>query len=95
MLPSRVEGAWECPHVFLMVALRRILLVVAVAAILAPAAHLLEMPNKLAMDGSLWIAVQQQLYRGWGPFIGAPTEIAGLALSLILFSRTVGPERRL
>ncbi|MGE0096556.1 MAG: anthrone oxygenase family protein [Alphaproteobacteria bacterium] len=64
--------------------LRWILLAVAVAAVLAPGAHLLELPNKLALDGKLWLAVQQTLYRGWGPFIGAPTQIAGLALSLIL-----------
>jgi len=64
--------------------LRWILLAVAVCAVLAPGAHLLELPNKLALDGPLWLAVQQNLYRGWGPFIGAPTQIAGLALSLIL-----------
>jgi len=78
-----------------MVALRRIVLAVAVVAVLAPAAHLLEMPNKLAMDGPLWVAIQHQLYRGWGPLIGAPTEIAGLTLSIVLFSRTAGDERRL
>ena len=34
----------------------------------ATAAHLLETPNKLALDGPLWLAVQQQLHAGWGPF---------------------------
>jgi hypothetical protein len=55
----------------------------AVSTVLAPVAHLLEMPNKLQLDGPLWLAVQQNLYRGWGPFIGAPTEIGSLALSVI------------
>lgn len=64
---------------------RLLALVIAVAALLAPAAHVLEMPNKLKLDGPLWLAVQQSLYRGWGPFIGAPTEIGGLALSLVCF----------
>ncbi len=71
-------------HVFSMGVLRWVLLAVAIGAILAPGAHLLELPNKLALDGHLWLAVQQTLYRGWGPFIGAPTEVAGLALSLSL-----------
>lgn len=54
---------------------------VAALAVLAPAAHVLELPNKLALDGPLWLAVQQHLYRGWGPFIGAPLEIGALVLS--------------
>lgn len=33
-------------------------------------AHVLELPNKLSLDGPLWLAVQQHLYRGWGPYIG-------------------------
>ena len=73
-----------CFHIFRMGILRWILLTVAVCAALAPGAHLLELPNKLALDGPLWLAVQQNLYRGWGPFVGAPTQIAGLALSSIL-----------
>ena len=55
--------------------LRLLALVVAVIALLAPAAHVLEMPNKLRIDGPLWLAVQQSLYRGWGPFVGGPAEI--------------------
>ena len=47
-------------------------------------AHVLELPNKLSLDGPLWLAVQQNLYRGWGPFIGAPTEIGALLTSLLL-----------
>lgn len=42
-------------------------------------AHVLELPNKLALDGPLWLAIQQNLYRGWGPFIG-PFE-AGAAIT--------------
>ncbi|MFV0281707.1 MAG: hypothetical protein ACK5JM_13230 [Rhodoblastus sp.] len=58
-------------------------LIFAVAALLAPAAHVLELPNKLRLDGSLWLAVQQSLYRGWTPFVDAPTEIGGIALTLL------------
>lgn len=49
---------------------------------LGPIAHVLELPNKLALDGPLWLAVQQHLYRGWGPFLGGPAEIGALATSL-------------
>ncbi|MGE0417465.1 MAG: hypothetical protein AB7O80_11705 [Acetobacteraceae bacterium] len=62
-------------------------LVVAVAALLAPAAHLLEMPNKLMLDGPLWLAVQHHLYRGWGPLFGGPVEILALVLSLYALVR--------
>ena len=63
--------------------LRGLSLLVAAFAITAPMAHVLELPNKLALDGSLWLAVQQRLYRGWGPVFG-PVEIAALALALAL-----------
>src|SRR5579875_963085 len=71
--------------------------IVAILAALAPIAHVLEMPNKLALDGPLWLAIQQHLYRGWGPFIGAPTEIAALATSLllVLFRGRASRARRL
>jgi hypothetical protein len=74
--------------------IRGINLVFAVLAVFAPMAHVLELPNKLALDAQLWLAVQQQLYRGWGPFVGAPTELGGLFTSLLLVylrrrSRTV------
>jgi hypothetical protein len=59
-------------------------LVFAVWAVLAPAAHVFELPNKLSLDGPLWLAVQQHLYRGWGPFIGAPSEIGALLTTLAL-----------
>ncbi len=71
---------------------RLIALVVAVLALLAPAAHVLEMPNKMRLDGPLWLAVQQSLYRGWGPLVGAPTEIGGLVLALACLA--TAPSRR-
>lgn len=66
--------------------LRRLAVVIAFLACLAPLAHVLELPNKLRVDGPLWLAVQQHLYNGWGPFIGAPTEIGGLLISLVLLA---------
>jgi hypothetical protein len=68
--------------------LRRIHLVLAILATFAPVAHVLEMPNKLALDGPLWLAVQQHLYRGWGPAIGAPTEIGALLTAGLIAWRT-------
>ena len=59
----------------------------AVGACLAPMAHLLELPNKFQLDDPLWLAVQQNLYRGWGPIIGGPMAIGALAFALILSSR--------
>jgi hypothetical protein len=51
-------------------------------------AHVLELPNKLALDGGLWLAVQQHLYRGWGPFLGGPAEIGALmTTSALLYVR--------
>ena len=67
-----------------LLALRPVNLAFAVLAALPPLAHLLEMPNKLALDGPLWLAVQQHLYRGWGPFYGGPVEIIALATTLTL-----------
>ncbi len=77
--------------------LSSISIIIAVAALLAPMAHVMEMANKLQMDGPLWLQVQQQLYRGWGPFIGAPTEIAGVVVNAALFVARSGtsPARRL
>jgi hypothetical protein len=71
--------------------LRRLSLVLSFLATLAPMAHVLEAPNKLAIeDGALWLAIQQYLYRGWGPFIGAPTEIGALALTVLLLTPRFG-----
>ncbi|HEY2531511.1 MAG TPA: hypothetical protein VGJ20_26865 [Xanthobacteraceae bacterium] len=59
-------------------------LILAILAALAPVAHVLELPSKLALDGPLWLAVQQHLYRGWGPLLGGPAEIGALATTLAL-----------
>jgi hypothetical protein len=65
-------------------ALRPVNLAFAVLAALPPIAHVLEMPNKLALDAPLWLAVQQHLYRGWGPFYGGPVEIVAFATTMTL-----------
>lgn len=51
----------------------------------ALAAHVLELPNKLTLDGPLWLAVQQRLYRGWGPVLG-PFEIGAVVATWVLAS---------
>jgi hypothetical protein len=53
------------------------------APLIAAGAHLYELPNKLALDGPLWLAVQQNLYRGWGPVFG-PFEIIAAAAAWVL-----------
>jgi hypothetical protein len=60
-------------------------------------AHVLELPNKLALDGKLWLAVQQHLYRGWGPFLGGPAEIGALltAAALLFVRRSNSRTRQL
>lgn len=67
-----------------MAALRWLNLIFAILATTAPVAHVLELPNKLALDGPLWLAVQQHLYRGWGPMLGGPAETGSLATTLAL-----------
>ena len=57
--------------------------IVAGVAVTAPMAHVLEMPSKLTLAGPLWLAIQQTLYRGWGP-VFAPVEITALLSSLAL-----------
>ena len=69
-----------------LLALRPANLAFAVLAALAPIAHVLELPNKLALDASLWLAVQQHLYRGWGPFLGGPVEVIALATTMALLA---------
>lgn len=59
-------------------------IVLAALAIAPLAAHVLELPNKLVLSGPLWLAVQQHLYRGWGPFYGAPVEVGALVASAAL-----------
>jgi hypothetical protein len=61
--------------------------------VLAPMAHVLELPNKLALAGPLWLAVQRHLYRGWGPFWGAPVEIGALLTSFGLAVGRRGDRR--
>jgi hypothetical protein len=46
-------------------------------------AHVLELPNKLRLTGPLWLAVQQNLYRGWGPVLG-PFEVGAVVFTWIL-----------
>jgi hypothetical protein len=64
--------------------LRKPNLAIAVLAMLTPLAHLLELPNKFLLDAPLWLAVQQHLYRGWGPFLAGPAEVGALASALFL-----------
>jgi hypothetical protein len=68
-------------------ALRTASLVLAFIATAAPIAHVLEAASKLTLDGPLWLAVQQHLYRGWGPVFG-PVEILSLLAALALFAAT-------
>jgi hypothetical protein len=75
--------------------LRRANLILAVLATLVPIAHVLELPNKLALDGPLWLGVQQHLYRGWGPFLGGPVEIGALLTSLALLALHRRTDRNL
>ena len=49
----------------------------------ATVVHVMELPNKFSLDGPLWLAVQQNLYRGWGPSIG-PFEIVAIVSSWAL-----------
>src|SRR5262249_34173159 len=66
-------------------------LILAAAAVLAPMAHVLELPSKLTLDGPLWVAIQQHLYTGWGPVIGGPNQVgppaATVGLLLLLRGR--------
>jgi hypothetical protein len=68
--------------------LRAVSLVLAFIATTAPLAHVLEMISKLTLDGPLWLAIQQHLYRGWGAVFG-PVEILALlaALALLILTR--------
>ena len=70
-----------------MAALKRINLFLAFIATTAPLAHVLELPSKLTLDGPLWLAIQQHLYRGCGAVFG-PVEIAALVLSGVLLIST-------
>jgi len=77
-----------------MKAIRTVALIIAFLATTAPIAHLLELPSKLALDGPLWLSVQQHLYRGWTSFY-SPVAFIALAFSLALFLGTRrDPEHR-
>jgi hypothetical protein len=67
--------------------LRGIHLVIAAIATTAPIAHVLELPNKLRLDGPLWLAVQQQIYRGWGAVFGPVEILALLTTFALVFTR--------
>ena len=71
--------------------MRRTALICAVVTLAALAAHVLELPNKLALEGPLWLAVQQNLYRGWGPIMGPFEVVAMLASWALVF---LGPKNR-
>jgi hypothetical protein len=78
-----------------LLALRPVNLAFAVLAALPPIAHVLELPNKLTLDAPLWLAVQQHLYRGWGPFYGGPVEIIAFATAMtLLVARRRDPAPR-
>jgi Anthrone oxygenase len=76
-------------------ALRNVSLAFAFLATTAPMAHVLEMASKLSLDGPLWLAIQQHLYRGWGAVFG-PVEILSLlaAFALLMLARNDKPLRR-
>lgn len=70
-------------------ALRQFSRIIAFATTTAPLAHVLELRNKLSLDGPLWLDIQRTLYIGWGPVFGAVEVFALLAsLSLIFRPRT-------
>jgi len=62
---------------------RRVGLLATAGALAALTAHAVELPNKLLLDGPLWLAVQQHLYRGWGAAFG-PCEIAAVVSAWVL-----------
>jgi hypothetical protein len=60
--------------------LRWTCLISAALPLAAALVHVLELPNKLALDGPLWLVVQQQLYAGWAGFMGAFHWVAFFAI---------------
>lgn len=66
-------------------AVRWISLLATAVALTATLAHVLELPNKFMLDGPLWLAVQQSLYRGWGAVIGPFEIVAVLATWLLAY----------
>jgi len=56
--------------------LRWVNLALAVLTMLAPTAHVLELPNKLSLEANLWLAVQQHLYQvRWPRKIGQVSKL--------------------
>ncbi|HEX3863885.1 MAG TPA: hypothetical protein VHY35_19555 [Stellaceae bacterium] len=47
--------------------------------------HVMEIPGKLRLDGSRWLDVQHNLYVAFGPPLGAPIEIAAIALCWLVY----------
>lgn len=88
--PNRVRGAAHIGTRGTMAKLRWVNLITALVVLLPPMAHVLELPNKVALDGALWLAVQQHLYRGWGPFFGGPAELIALTTTLALLAARRG-----
>ncbi len=64
-------------------ATRWLCLVSTAVTLMALSAHVVELPNKFALDGAVWLAIQQNLYRGWGAFVG-PFEVTAVASSWLL-----------
>jgi hypothetical protein len=77
--PPRSGGT---PRTVIRVA-RAIALIGAAGTFSAATAHVLALPNKLQLDGPLWLAVQQHLYRGWGLLIG-PCEVGAIISGCVL-----------
>ncbi len=67
--------------------LRATNLVLAFLATTAPVAHGLELFNKTRLDAPLWLAVQQQLYRGWGPVFGTMEVLALVSTVALVIMR--------
>jgi Domain of unknown function (DUF1772) len=65
--------------------LRWISLIATALPLGATTAHLMELPNKVTLDGPLWLAVQQNLYRGWGPVVGPFEIIAAVSAWALLY----------
>ena len=55
-------------------------------------AHVLEAPNKWRLSPEVWLAVQQDLYDGWGTWIPALELVAVLALAVLAW-RAAGRTR--
>jgi hypothetical protein len=68
-------------------------LVIAAFVVTGPMTHVLELPGSMRLDGALWLAVQQELYRGWGALFG-PVDILALLTTIVLAFLRRGTARR-